>query len=253
MRQGNGELARRIAPLFAGWDETMIWSYLDGCMGTALVDDDQNPTAAQIILGDFCFFAGRPDAAIAARAGAPIAVPQNGAWAAMLERVWGGRAHPAERYAILKEPDAFDRAYLTRLACAPEGVELRLFDEDICRASHGAAWSRDFCVNFRSDADFLTRGLGVAALRDGEPVAGAASYTVYDGGIEIEIDTRPDCRRQGLATACGARLILECLARGLYPSWDAHDLRSAALAEKLGYRRGAPYRVYELALGEAAE
>lgn len=72
----------------------MIWSYLDGCMGTALVDDEQAPTAAQIILGDFCFFAGRPDAAIAARAGAPIAVPRDEAWAAMLARVWGGQSAP---------------------------------------------------------------------------------------------------------------------------------------------------------------
>ena len=39
-------------------------------------------------------------------------------------------------------------------------------------------------------------------------MAGASSYTVYDGGIEIEIDTRPDVRRLGLALACGARLIL---------------------------------------------
>ncbi len=112
--------------------------------------------------------------------------------------------------------------------------------------SHDADWSHDFCVNFRNDADFLARGLGVAVLRAGELVAGAASYTLYDGGIEIEIDTRPDCRRQGLAAACGARLILECLERGLYPSWDAHDLRSVALAEKLGYRRGAAYPVYLL-------
>ena len=29
-------------------------------------------------------------------------------------------------------------------------------------------------------------------------------------------------RNRGLASACGAALILECLERGLYPSWDAH-------------------------------
>ena len=62
-----------------------------------------------------------------------------------------------------------------------------------------------------------------------ELVAGASSYTVYDGGIEIQIDTQLKHRRKGLAAACGAKLILECLERGLYPSWDAHDRRSAAL------------------------
>ena len=29
-------------------------------------------------------------------------------------------------------------------------------------------------------------------------------------------------------------------------SWDAHDLRSVSLAEKLGYHRGEPYTVYWL-------
>ena len=76
-----------------------------------------------------------------------------------------------------------------------------------------------------------------------------SSYCVYAGGIEVEIDTHPAHRQRGLATACGARLILECLDRGLYLSWDAHDLRSVALAEKLGYHRGEPYPVYWLDWG----
>ena len=61
----------------------------------------------------------------------------------------------------------------------------------------------------------------------------------------MEIDTRPDCRRQGLATAAGAGLILACLDRGWYPSWDAHNPESAALAEKLGYHISHRYLVYE--------
>ena len=60
------------------------------------------------------------------------------------------------------------------------------------------------------------------------------------------IDTRPDLRRRGLALSCGARLILTCLDQGLLPSWDAHDRRSAALAEKLGYRLDRPYPAYLL-------
>ena len=106
-------------------------------------------------------------------------------------------------------------------------------------------WAWDLCGCFADADDFLARGLGVAVTMGGDlPVSGAASYAVCDGAIEIEIDTRPDFRRQGLAAACGARLILECLDRGLYPSWDAIDLRSAALAEKLGYHRGEAYVTY---------
>ena len=84
----------------------------------------------------------------------------------------------------------------------------------------------------------------MAVLRDETLVAGASSYATFEGGIEIEIDTRPEERRKGLARACGAALILECLDRGLYPSWDAHDTVSLALAEQLGYRADRPYLTF---------
>ena len=51
-----------------------------------------------------------------------------------------------------------------------------------------------------------------------------------------------------LALSCGARLILDCLDRRLVPSWDAHNLPSVSLAEKLGYRLRAPYQAYLLNL-----
>lgn len=60
------------------------------------------------------------------------------------------------------------------------------------------------------------------------------------------IDTKPEYRRKGLATAVGAALILECLQAGLYPSWDAASRISVALAEKLGYTFSHAYPTCEL-------
>ena len=51
---------KKIAPLFEGWEETMVWSCLQGCMGYAIVDHEETPRAAQLVVGDFCFFAGEP-------------------------------------------------------------------------------------------------------------------------------------------------------------------------------------------------
>ena len=76
----------------------------------------------------------------------------------------------------------------------------------------------------------------MAALSGGELVGGASSYTCYSGGYELQVETREDMRRRGVALACCARLILTCLDRGLYPSWDAANLESVALARRLGYR-----------------
>ncbi|MCI9059896.1 MAG: GNAT family N-acetyltransferase, partial [Lachnospiraceae bacterium] len=44
----------------------------------------------------------------------------------------------------------------------------------------------------------------------------------------------------------GARLILACMERGWYPSWDAQNLWSVKLAEKLGYHFDRAYPAYEI-------
>jgi GNAT superfamily N-acetyltransferase len=236
----------RIAPLFSGWDETLIRSYLQGHMGYALANDEENPTAAQIVMGDFCFIAGVPDDALAARAASWEIAPQNKDWCACIERVWGDGVNKHLRYAIKNEPDVFDTKRLAAFTRSmPIGFSLRPFDAKLCAQSRRERWSKDFCALFDSDEDFLARGLGMAVVFDGQIVSGASSYCIFDGGIEIEIDTKPEFRERGFATACGAALILECLERGLYPSWDAYDLRSVSLAEKLGYHMDHPYLVYD--------
>lgn len=64
--------------------------------------------------------------------------------------------------------------------------------------------------------------------------------------------TQKEYRRRGLASICGARLILECLQRELYPSWDAHSRASLTLAEKLGYHYSHTYSAIEITLSPAA-
>ena len=48
------------SPLFAGWEETLIWSCLDGLMGCIYGDHPLFPQSAVAVLGDFSFFAGKP-------------------------------------------------------------------------------------------------------------------------------------------------------------------------------------------------
>ena len=86
----------------------------------------------------------------------------------------------------------------------------------------------------------------MAILHEGQLVSGASTYAVYNKGFEIEIDTKREYRGKGLATVAGAKFILESLALNKTPSWDAHDLRSVHLAEKLGYHLSHDYVVYEV-------
>lgn len=237
----------KIAPLFDGWNETMIWSYLQGYMGTAFVDDENCPTAALIEVAGFGFLAGKPNEKLVRNATSSLLAARTEDWEPMIESVLGDKAKKFQRYAIKKEPDVFAREKLAGFtASLPEGFSMRLIDKEIYEMSAREKWSADLCSQFPTWEDYAARGIGVGVLHNGALVAGASSYTIYRGGIEIEIDTKPEYRQRGLATACGARLILECLDRGVYPGWDAHDLRSVALAEKLGYHLDRPYTTYQL-------
>lgn len=278
------------ARLFAGWQETMILSCLQGIMGEIYISEpgfrgtsgsgralladtfltDARPLSAVAMLGDFCFLAGEPDAELAAFTPEGwdrdfrILVPRERSWNAadesvntphlagrtwegVFRQIYGDKARKVTRYAIKKEPGVWDMHRLrAAVAALPPGYELRLIDEEFYDQCRESEWSRDLVAQFRDYGQYREWGLGAVILRGQEIVSGASSYSAYRGGIEIEIDTREDHRRRGLAYICGARLILECCARGLYPSWDAHNLWSVALAEKLGYHFDHAYDAYEI-------
>lgn len=239
---------KTVAELFAGWEETLIWSYLQGCMGTAFADNLEEPASAQLVIGDFCFFAGAVNEELI-RNHLDFhfdMVPQNHDWGQAIERVYQAQVNSRTRYATKKEKDVFDKDKLERITAAlSASYECKQIDEELYDQVMASDWSRDLCANFADKAHFLEKGLGFVILKGHELVAGAASYTYYKEGLEIEIDTRADERRKGLASVCGAALILACLERNLYPSWDAHNLGSLALSEKLGYHFDKEYPTYE--------
>ena len=248
-----GESQRAAArPLFGAWEETLIESCLDGSMGEVLAGCVAPVRAAVARLGDFAFLAGDaqdPAAEALARgllAGAAhpylLAVPQDERWAALVRRVHPGRWRRVARYATKKDPQAFDRARLAALAeSLPADTALQRMGPEAFARTRAQEWSRDMTAMYPAYEVYAAQSLGVVAVRGEEIVAGASGYSRYRGGIEIQIDTRADCRRQGLAAACAARLILDCLDRDLYPSWDAANLPSLRLAEKLGYRFSHAY------------
>lgn len=135
---------------------------------------------------------------------------------------------------------------MQRAMVLPPEYSLKKIDEELFYLCREQEWSRDFVSQYVNYERYRRLGIGIVALKDNEIVAGASSYSSYENGIEIEIDTKQEYRRRGLAYACGAGLILECRKRNLYPSWDAQNLWSVALAEKLGYHFDYEYYAYEI-------
>ncbi len=247
----------RISSLFEKTKETLVWSCLQGHMGNAWANCIESPTCAQVITGDFCFYAGdsQADEARLLVKNIPslynkdwiLMVPSNESWATLIEEEYENKFKKYYRYAIKKETNNFNinklQAYIDNLS---EEYDLVPIDEHLYNISVKEEWSYDFCSQFLSFDDYKKRGVGFAILHLGKLVCGASSYTVYDEGIEIEIGTREGYRQKGLATVCASKLIIECIKRGIYPSWDAANKESLSLAQKLGYNFDNEYITYEV-------
>ena len=90
------EQAQKAEPLFDGWQETMVWSCLQGVMGKMYADSLESPASAMVLLGDFCFLAGKPDKDFfveknwawfgKGRQDFMIMVPKDEGWAALIEK-----------------------------------------------------------------------------------------------------------------------------------------------------------------------
>ena len=149
------------------------------------------------------------------------------------------------RYAF-DTPESWDIARLTALTQAlPAGFTLHPMDGALYARCRQVQQLSDLCGCDGDEAAFFAHGLGVVVLHGQELAGGASAYAWDDAGIEVEIDTLPPFRRQGVAAACGAALILRCLAAHRRVHWDAANSISARLAARLGFLPRGEYEVIE--------
>ena len=248
--EANVEVRKKLVPMFENIDSTIVLSYLQGHLGTAWVDNLENPTVAQITVGIFVFYAGDPstketEELLFNLPEFTLAIVDSDKWKSRIESVHCGAIEKFQRYRFEKNPAHLNRIHiLNLLSSLPEGYEIKKVDDNIAHAPSFRELSEDFVSQFESIDDFIKRGVGYAILHDDKVVAASTSFSVYDGGIEIEIATHPEYRRIGLATVVASALILDCLDSGKYPSWDAANTESVELAKKLGYVFKEAYDTY---------
>jgi len=242
------EINDDVKALFDGWEETLIYSCLQHVMGKVLVTDTENPKSACAFIGCFGFYAGVPDKELVMGKpnGFVIMVPQNEEWSKLIEECFSD-AKRMTRYAIRKDT-VFDKDKLREITQQlPQGYTMQKIDGRIYDMCWENPVTADFVSAYSGKEEYLKIGRGVVILKDDEIVAGASSFSRYKEGIEIEVDTKPEERRKHLALIVCAQLILNCLEEGLYPSWDAQNMNSVCLAEKLGYVFSHEYVAYEVA------
>lgn len=232
--------------------DSTCYSVMQGIGGSAWVENIENPKGAVLVYGDFSFLLGEavdnPEAELMdtlKKCGktCSIFVPESKSWEHALEEKT--TFIKGERYLLKEKTEPFDEELLkSYVARFPKGFEVKQIDANWYKKIVEDEWAKDLCCNFETVEKYEKYGLGFIAVKGDQIAAGISSYASYDKGIEIEIDTREEFRRLGLATVLGATMILECMERGLYPHWDAANMVSVRTAQRLGYEYNKPYVVY---------
>ncbi|MBB4822984.1 GNAT superfamily N-acetyltransferase [Sporosarcina luteola] len=248
--EADAAVREKLVAMFEGFESTIVLSYLQGHMGTAWVDNLENPTVAQITVGIFVFYAGDSTKKEAEELlwNLPeftLAIVDSAEWKKRIESVHHGAIEKFQRYRFEKNIEHFSREHLLNvLSSLPDGFEIKNVNKVIASEPSFQQLSEDFVSQFNTLDDFIERGIGYAILHDGLVVSAGTSFSIYDEGIEIEIATDPQYRRKGLAAITASALILHCLECGKYPSWDGANPESVKLAKKLGYVFKEPYDTY---------
>ena len=229
----------QLVQMFSNFEDSVLISYAEGRVGQGWCDEDMK--SGVINAGDFYFVAGEPKLAaeafeLAKDNSEAVFMPANDKWTDVLIALDKGLVRTVRNRTAA--PKKFDERRLEVLCDMAAYPNYKL--EDMCKDYYEQAleelWSRSFVCNFLDYNDFMKNAFAKCIIHNGRLICAASCYSSYSRGVEVEIATHPDYRRQGLATVAGAAFIGECIERGLTPHWDAANKTSLKIAEKLGFR-----------------
>ncbi len=233
-------------------NEIVLRSCLEGNMGRILVDKIENPGGAIVEAADFCYLLGSLSefehnhliTKLSERCRDKIIITDNPDWITFIEREFPNRFRKFSRYALEQGSRTFNTKLLNDYRLMVEAqYEITRIDESIYHLALSDELMSDCVSNYHSYEDFEKNGLGYVIIHEGQIICGASTYTYCEGNITVTIGTHPKFRRKGLALGCSSKLILASLEKNMYPDWNAANLHSVQLAEKLGYVFSKEYEV----------
>lgn len=222
---------------------------IEAQMGKAYVDNIERPSAYKIQVGPFFYFAGD-----ATEEGGQemlrdiqpwtLFMPSTEGWLEAGKNMYREKLLGFDRYSFSSECLSIEHLEKLSLQSA-FSKEIKVIDLVIA----SQVWGQDHFLDisdFESPSDFVERGIGYYAAKGRTIIGAAYSSLVCSQGIEVSIFISEDYRRQGMATALAAHLLKWCLENNMDPHWDAANLESCTLAEKLGYLPKGKYQAYYL-------
>lgn len=244
----NSNQMYKIEHLFKDIKFYMGKSVLDGLMGEAYADNLENPTIAYLLVRQYCFINGDSKSELAKQVLKTLPktckrIIANSDWSENIESIYH-HFEKSKRYSLKKEKDIFNKRDLEKFSeILNSEYEIKSIDERIYKLIK--ADNEDPKQMLITD-DYENKGIGVCCFRNDEIVGICSSNIIYKDGIEINIRVKEGYKHRGIGTAMASKLILLCLERGLYPSWDADNLTSLELAKKLGYNYDSEYTIYKI-------
>lgn len=233
-------------PLFVDYfpQRIFIHSVLEGHSGIALADSNTNPRVAQLTHPGWAILGGDVTHPVAQKFVQQLSdiwvIPISAAWRALLFSVQG--QHLKQTHGITFSPDSLNLEHLRDLQKQiPSDCHIERIDIALARQLKNEGLST--LPGFSSLTDFAERGIGFCVSIEGRIMSHAVSLMQCREGIHIGIETDPDFRNKGFASAIAAKLLAHCMERDIYPHWAASSENAASihLAEKLGYVRDGVY------------
>jgi len=247
---------KQVEKITSDWDNNFVNICLEGRFGEIYATSETSPESAMFRINEIVLFGGKPDRELVSfypptyktHFALMSAKGDDPEWYSLIEEVYGESATKITRYATaIDSLDSFDRDLLSAAAAnLPDGYETVPIDEKLYYTCKTDPDFSDFVAQYPTWEDFKDHGVGFVCLYNGEPASGISSFADYKGTIELELATKPAHRRRGLAAAVSARIVLECISRGLYPSWDAANIASLNLSYRFGYHLDHEYTAYEI-------
>lgn len=247
VKLNNSEM-NKIEHLFNDIKFYMGKSVLDGLMGEAYTDNLENPTIAYLLVRQYCFINGDSNSELAKQVLQTLPktckrIIANDDWNNVIESIYND-FEKSNRYSLKKEKDIFKKQKLKEFCeNLNSEYEVKTIDERIYKLIKA---DDEDPKQMKITDDYMNKGIGVCCFRDDEIVGICSSNIVYKDGIEINIRVKEGYKHKGIGTAMASKLILMCLEKGIYPSWDAANLTSLELAKKLGYNYDSEYTIYKI-------
>lgn len=226
----------------------MARTALEGYMGNVRVDNIDSPTISFVEFGNFLYIDGNPNSEIAKQALKDIkdfkVIIANENWFELIEKTFSSNLEKGSRFSIKKDTK-FDKRKLNEfINLLDKKYKIKSIDKNLYKKIQN---TNSYVTNLKMSDNYEKYGIGYCAINEKDEIVGlVTSNAVYNKGIEINLKVDENYRRKGIATAISSKIILDCLDKNIYPSWDAANMNSVNLAEKLGYEFDSEYRIYKV-------